>query len=87
LHDYLLIQWQSESHDGRLYYLESHDEELCGQFKIRQATLGRDVLWLVLAGDSNETVRIQFQTDTGGYQELRRVLGTMIPFQVLKIEL
>jgi len=86
-HDYLLIQRQFESYDGGLYYLESHDEELCGHFKIRRATLGRDFLRLELAGDSAETVQTRFQTAMGGYHELRRVLGIMIPPPVLKVEL
>jgi len=86
-HDYLLIQRQFESYDGGLYYLESHDEELCGHFKIRRATLGRGFLRLELAGDSAETVQTRFQTDMGGYHELRRVLGIMIPPPVLKVEL
>ena len=84
--DYFLIQRQFESYAGELYYLESHDEELCGHFKIRRATLGRDFLRLELAGDSAETVQTRFQTDTGGTHELRRILEIMIPSRVLQLE-
>jgi hypothetical protein len=85
-HDYLLVQRQFESYDGGRCYLESHDQDLCGHFKIRRATLGRDFLRLELAGGSTETVQIRFQTGISGYHELRRVLEIIVPSRVLQIE-
>jgi len=83
---YFLIQRQFESCDGGLFYLESHDERLCGHFKIGRAVLGRDVLRLEVACEPPATVQIRFQTGVSRYNRLKRIPGTMMSARVLTIE-
>ena len=83
---YFLIQRQFESYDGGLVYVESHEERLCGHFKIRRAELGRNMFRLELAREQAETVQVRFQADDVRYNDLRRFLRIMIPLNLLKIE-
>ena len=45
---YFLIQRQFEMPDDGSCYVETHKEEVCGDFKIRQAKLSRNSLWIRL---------------------------------------
>ena len=83
---YFLIQRQFESHDGGRVYVESHEQMLCGHYKIRNAELGRDVFRLEIICQPLETVQIRFQAGSTRYNELKAVLKTMIPSIALDIE-
>src|SRR5271155_3419961 len=48
-HVYFLIQRQFEDYDGGLFYIESHEERLCGHFKIIRAELARNAFRLEVA--------------------------------------
>ena len=83
---YFLIQRQFESYDGGLLYIESHEQTLCGHFKIRAAHLDGNMLRLELASKPTKIVQIRFQADARPANQLRRVLRIMIPPGVLTIE-
>src|SRR6267143_2602394 len=83
---YFLIQRQFESHDGGRVYVESHEQMLCGHYKIRNAELGRDVSRLEIICQPLETVQIRFQAGSTRHNELKAVLKTMIPSIALDIE-
>jgi hypothetical protein len=83
---YFLIQRQFESCDGGLLYIESHEQSLCGHFKIRAAHLERNMLRLELASKPTKIVQINFQADATRSNQLRRVLRIIIPAGVLTIQ-
>jgi hypothetical protein len=83
---YFLIQRQFESYDGGVYYVESHEPKLCGHFNIKRAELGRDTLRLHVACEPAETVQIRFRADSVRYNRLKRVLKTMMPGGILRID-
>jgi hypothetical protein len=83
---YFLIQRQFETDDGGLFYVESHELTLCGQFRIRKAELGRDLLRLQIMSQQAKTVQIRFQADRTAYSRLKRVLTIMMPAGALSFE-
>ena len=85
-HAYFLIQRQFEDYDGGLFYIESHEEKLCGHFKITRAELGRDTFRLQVACEPAEVVQIKFQAASVRYNKLKRILKIMMPARILSIE-
>jgi hypothetical protein len=83
---YFLIQRQFETDDSGRLYIESHEQSLCGHFRIRRAELGRDLLRLQIQSQSAKTIQIRFQADGAAYQRLKQVLKIMIPGGALRIE-
>jgi hypothetical protein len=83
---YFLIQRQFESPDGGRIYIESHEKQLCGHFKIRNAELRRDVFRLEIICQPRETVEIPFKTGARRYKQIETVLKTMIPSIAIDIE-
>jgi len=83
---YFLIQGESESCDGDLFYIERHDARLCGHFKVRWAELGRDIFRLEVACEPAETVQVRFQADDTLYRRLKCNLRIMMPVPILTIE-
>ena len=81
---YFLIQRQFESPDGGRVYVESHEQMLCGHYKIRNAELRRDVFRLEIICQPPETVQIRFQASPTRYNQLKAVLKTMIPSIALR---
>ena len=82
---YFLIQRQFESYDGGIFYLESHEIDLCGHFKITHAQLARDSLRLQVACEPAETILIGFQAGIGVFNQLKRTLKTMMPARILSV--
>ena len=74
---YLLIQRQFEDEDGDVCYVESHDEEFVGHFRIRSANLARRRFLIMInqALEANVTLDINERT----FHEVKRVLRIMIP--------
>ena len=81
---YFLIQRQFESDDGGLLYVETHEQTLCGRFKIKNAELGRSLFRVDLVRQPAETIEIEFQADHYQHKQLERVLKIMIPSRFLK---
>lgn len=76
---YVLIQRQFEDPDGGLCYIETHDEDYIGHFKVVRASLARNRFCLELARRQAREVEVTFATTDQTYHELRRVMRIMIP--------
>ena len=76
---YLLMQRQFEDPDGGLCYLESHDEDYTGHFKVVRAALGRKRLCLELGRKDAAEVEVTFKTGEQNYHEVARIMRIMIP--------
>jgi len=74
---YLLIQRQFEDEDGDVCYLESHDEEFVGHFRIRAVRLGRRRFLIVV----NQTLEadVALDIDEQTLHAIKRILRIMIP--------
>ena len=76
---YLLIQRQFEFQDHDLIYVESHDQNYIGHFKVARARLDAKSLFLVLDRKNAAVIEITFETSAGNYAEVKRVMRIMIP--------
>lgn len=76
---YVLIQRQFEDDDGGLCYLETHDQDYIGHFKVVRATLDRDRFRLELRRRKSSMVEVTFKTNEPNYIEVSRILRIMIP--------
>lgn len=76
---YLLIQRQFEDPDGGLCYLETHDEDYIGHFKVVRATLDRKRLYLELGRKEGADVEVTFKTTDQNYDDVERIMRMMIP--------
>jgi hypothetical protein len=76
---YVLIQRQFEDVDGGLCYLETHDQDYIGHFKVVRATLDRNRFCLELRRKKFSKVEVTFKTNEPNYIEVSRILQIMIP--------
>jgi hypothetical protein len=74
---YLLIQRQFEDEDGDVCYIESHDEEFVGHFRIRSARLGRRRF--VLSVNQALEAEVGFDINEQTFNEIKKILRLMIP--------
>ncbi len=65
--------------DGGLCYLETHDQNYIGHFKVVRATVGRHRFWLELRRKASLQVEVMFKTNEPNYIEVSRILRIMIP--------
>ncbi len=76
---YFLIQRQFEMPDGGEVYIESHDDNYIGHYRLSRATLQRDKIHLELKRRMNSDVEISFKATENKFEELHNALKTMIP--------
>ncbi len=76
---YLLIQRQFEMPDGGRIYVESHDEDSIGHFKVVTARLNPRCLSLTLSRKRSASIEVSFDSSPENYAEVKRVLRVMIP--------
>ena len=76
---YFLIQRQFEMPDGGRIYVESHDQDVIGHFKVVKAKLNPKCLSLALSKKTSATIEVTFETSPENYAEIKRVLRVMIP--------
>ena len=76
---YVLIQRQFEIPDGGLCYLETHDEDYVGHFRVAHASLHRNRFHLELRRTQGADVEVLFDSTEQTYHKLRRILRIMIP--------
>ena len=76
---YLLIQRQFEDPDGGVCYLEAHDEDYVGHFKVVRATLKRNRFFLKLGREEAAEVEVTFKATGQNYNEVARIMRIMIP--------
>ena len=58
--EYLLIQRQFEMPDGSRIYVESHDQDFIGHFKVVKATLNSKCLCLTLSRKTSAAIEVTF---------------------------
>ena len=76
---YVLVQRQFEFPDGGLCYLESHDEDYIGHFKVVRAALARTRFFLELQRKPGAEVEVTFKTTEQNYNDVVRIMRIMIP--------
>ena len=77
---YVLIQRQFEDPDGGLCYIETHDTEYIGYFKVARASLARNRFCLELRRKQASEVEVAFETTDQTYYEVARIMRIMIPY-------
>ena len=76
---YVIIQRQFEMPDGGRIYIETHDENFAGHFRVTRCVLGPKKLFLQLQRKNAEHLEVTFTTSKHNYMELKDALRTMIP--------
>ena len=76
---YVLVQRQFEFPDGGRCYVETHDQEYIGHFRVAQAELGRNRFFLKLAGRKAAELEVAFKTTAKNWREVARIMRIMIP--------
>ena len=75
----LACQRQFEDDDGGFCYLETHDENYIGHFKVTRAALGRNRFFLELRRREAAEVEVTFKTTDQNYDDVARIMRIMIP--------
>lgn len=75
---YFLIQRQFEMPDGGEVYIESHDDNYIGHYRVGRAELQRNKIHLELKRSKYSDVEISFKATDKKFEELRNALRTMI---------
>ena len=76
---YLLIQRQFEDPDRGFCYLESHDQDYIGHFKVVRARLERNRFCLKLGRKGAAEIEVTFRTTERNYKDIARIMRIMIP--------
>lgn len=76
---YLLIQRQFEIPDGDKIYVESHNLDFIGHFKVVKAKLNPRSLSLTLSKKKTATIEVDFESSPKNYSKIKRALKVMIP--------
>ena len=78
--EYVLIQRQFEDPDGGRCYIEAHDEDYIGHFKVVRASLARNRFFLELRRKQAAVVEVTFNTTDQNYNDVAKVMRIMIPY-------
>lgn len=70
---YLIIQRQFEMPDGGESYIEMHDEDYIGHFRLQLIELSRTRLAFKIARKTNTQVEVDFSVEPTEFAEVRRV--------------
>ena len=71
---YLVIQRQFEDPDGGRCYVETHDEEYIGHFRLRSIEFSPSRLLLEIARDRKNRIEVIFDIGQSELEEVRRVI-------------
>lgn len=76
---YLLLQRQFEDEDGGRCYIETHDRNYVGHFRVKHARLGKTDFSVDLWRKSHSRIHVTFRRMVEGHAEVARILKIMIP--------
>ena len=80
---YLLIQRQFEMPDGGECYVETHNEEYIGHFRLRRVNFTPEGILVEIARSRNNVIRVTFSMTTPAFEEalpvLKIISGEMEP--------
>lgn len=71
---YLVIQRQFEDPDGGRCYVETHDEEYIGHFRLRSIEFSPSRLLLEIARDRKNRIEVIFDIGQSEFEEVQRVV-------------
>ena len=71
---YLLIQRQFEDPDGGRCYVETHDEEYIGHFRLRSIEFSPSRLLVEIARDRKNRIEVIFDIGQSEFEEVQRVI-------------
>ena len=71
---YLLIQRQFEMPDGGECYIETHDEEYIGHFRIRRIDFRPDSISIAIGRSKNNTIDVSFSMTTSAFEEASQIV-------------
>jgi len=69
----------SSSQTAARCYLETHDQDYIGRFKIAHAELGRNRLFVKLTRKKAAELEVVFNTTDKNWRQVARVMRIMIP--------
>jgi len=72
---YLVIQRQFEEPDGGRCYVETHDENYIGHFRIRRIDLSVSRMVLEIDRPKADVVEVSFAIASSDFKEVARVVG------------
>jgi hypothetical protein len=71
---YVLVQRQFESFDGGKCYIESHDEEYIGHFKLQLVEFSPTRLACVIARCDHKSVEVSFALTAADFEDARPIV-------------
>ena len=71
---YLVIQRQFEDPDGGRRYVETHDEEYIGHFRLRSIEFSPSRLLVEIARDRKSRIEVIFDIGQSEFEEVQRVI-------------
>ena len=74
---YLLLQRQFEFPDGGRCYLETHDENYTGHFRLRRIACAPDRIVVELDRSRQNMVQVTFRLAASDFEEVRRVVNVI----------
>ena len=74
---YLLIQRQFEDPDDEECYVETHDEEYIGHFRLRSIEFSPSRLLLEIARHRNNRIEVSFDIGQSEFEEVQRVIDSI----------
>jgi hypothetical protein len=72
---YLLIQRQFEIPDDGRCYIETHDEQYTGHFRLRRIEFAPDRIVVELDRSGQNVVQVTFRLAASDFEEVRRVVN------------
>lgn len=71
---YLVLQPQSEMPDGREYYIETHDKNYCGHFRLRRVEFSPEKLSIEFDRPVDNVVDVTFDMTMADFKNASRVV-------------
>jgi hypothetical protein len=71
---YLIIQRQFEDFDGGVCYVETHNEEYIGHFRLRSIEFSPSRVVVEIARDRDNKIEVSFELGESEFKEVQRVM-------------
>jgi len=72
---YLIIQRQFETPDGRLCYVETHDHDYVGHYRLKLIDFSPTRLAIEIEGKANRHVEVSCSLDAVEFNEVQRIVN------------
>jgi hypothetical protein len=74
---YLLLQPQFETPYGGQYYIETHDKNYCGHFRLRRVKFTPEKLSIEFDRPTDNVINVTFDTAIADFKKASRVVKTI----------